>query len=51
MQLRSTWYIIDIAVPLMISFVNNVTSIFNVDLVFDGIETDFNVVFIDLIVM
>ena len=45
------WYIVNVAVLLTISFVNNATLIYVVDLVFDSIETKFNVVFVDLIVM
>ena len=51
MQLRSAWYIIDIAIPLTISFFDDTALIFVVDSVFDGIETNFNVVFVNLIII
>ena len=51
MQLGSTWYVVDIAIPLTISIANDTALIFVVDLVFDVVETNFNIVFIDLIII
>ena len=46
MRLRSAWYFVNVAVLLMIGFINIDTLIFNIDLVFDGRETNFNVLFV-----
>ena len=42
MRLGSTWYSVDVVVPSMIGFI---------DLVFDSVEINCNIVFVDFIVM
>ena len=51
MPLRSTWYGINVVIPLIIGFIDDGILSLNVESVFDGIETNYNVVFVDLIII
>ena len=47
MRLGSTWYGINVVVPLIIDFIDDGILPLNVESVFDGIETDYNILFIN----